>query len=41
METDIFPRISIPVVNVVWNYSRTEMRNRIITVAGTGVHLER
>jgi len=33
IETDIFPRISIPVVNVVWNYSPTEMRNRIMTVA--------
>src|SRR5438034_10609271 len=35
MTVDIFPRINIPVVNVIWNYgglSPTEMQNRIVTV---------
>ena len=35
MTVDIFPRINIPVVNVIWSYgglSPTEMQNRIITV---------
>ena len=35
MTVDIFPRINIPVVNVIWSYSGlspTEMQNRIVTV---------
>src|SRR5438132_8701717 len=35
MTVDVFPRINIPVVNVIWNYgglSPTEMQNRIVTV---------
>src|SRR2546422_9062773 len=35
MPIDVFPRINIPVVNVIWNYSGlspTEMQNRIVTV---------
>jgi len=35
MTVDVFPRINIPVVNVIWNYSGlspTEMQNRIVTV---------
>src|ERR671923_2110944 len=35
MTVDIFPRINIPVVNVIWNYgglSPTEMQNRIVNV---------
>ena len=35
MTVDIFPRINIPVVNVIWNYgglSPTEMQSRIVTV---------
>src|ERR1700741_4989825 len=35
MTTDIFPRINIPVVNVIWSYgglSPTEMQNRIVSV---------
>src|SRR5262247_1241154 len=36
MTVDIFPRINIPVVNVIWNYgglSPTEMQNRIVTIS--------
>src|SRR5947209_16160562 len=35
MTVDIFPRINIPVVNVIWSFSGlspTEMQNRIVTV---------
>src|SRR5881296_71868 len=35
MTVDVFPRINIPVVNVIWSYgglSPTEMQNRIVTV---------
>jgi multidrug efflux pump subunit AcrB len=35
MTVDIFPRINIPVVNVIWSYSGlspTEMQNRVVTV---------
>ena len=35
MTVDIFPRINIPVVNVIWSYgglSPTEMQNRIVSV---------
>src|SRR3989441_9795627 len=35
MPTDIFPRINIPVVTVIWSYSGLspiEMQNRIVTV---------
>jgi len=35
MTVDIFPRINIPVVNVIWSYSGlspTEMQNRIVNV---------
>ena len=35
MPMDIFPRINIPVVTVVWSYgglSPTEMQNRIVTI---------
>src|SRR5499433_4131831 len=35
MTVDIFPRINIPVVNVIWSYSGlspTEMQNRIVSV---------
>src|SRR5947199_10188227 len=35
MTIDIFPRINIPVVNVIWSYtglSPTEMEGRIVTV---------
>ena len=36
MPTDIFPRINIPVVTVIWSYSGLspiEMQNRIVTVS--------
>src|SRR5213594_2750574 len=35
MTVDVFPRINIPVVNVIWSFSGlspTEMQNRIVTV---------
>src|SRR5258708_29682964 len=35
MPMDIFPRINIPVVTVIWGYgglSPTEMQNRIVTI---------
>jgi multidrug efflux pump subunit AcrB len=36
MPTNIFPRINIPVVNVIWSYFElfpTEMQNRIVTIS--------
>ena len=40
MPTDIFPEISIPIVNVIWNYngiSAEEMAKRIITPIERGL----